>query len=112
MKYFLVEKQQAGCDYTIACGVNVRELEAETEAAARDEVISIMFEKGCTPRWRHRDCGPSEATLLHVARADDLSLLLDANAALLLDANAQRTRAEREETERAEYERLKRKFER
>lgn len=73
MKYYLIERQSGGCDYTIGCGIRVTQLSAKNLEEAKEEASeSIGY------YWKGRDeCSIQAAELLEVSESVDLSSFLD-----------------------------------
>lgn len=106
MRYFLVETQSGGCDYTIGCGLRISELpfvksteEAKVEAAKQ---IGVS--------WRNsHEGGIDGAKLLVVSEEIDLESFLNQEKQKRISAAQARKDAKQKKDELAELERLAKK---
>jgi hypothetical protein len=106
MRYFLIERQSGGCDYTIGCGLRVRELKAASVEEAR-EVANEMIGTDWQGEY---EMAVTKAELLVVQETEDLAPFLNAKAAERAEVKRRKAEAAQEAQERAAYERLKGKF--
>lgn len=93
-------KQDGGCDYTIACGEKLVELDAVTWEQAEAELRAWLGE--------HQSHYLDSAELLHVSSARDFDM--PAYYRELAVQEAAEKRQQEEAGERAEFERLQKKF--
>ncbi len=103
MKYKAYLKQDGGCDYTIGCGREVIDIDADSIKDAKEKLATIVFE----------DYNHSETKL------DEIELF-EVNETWIIDVNEIYTKIKQqkelnrirtqEEFDRAELMRLKRKF--
>jgi len=106
MKYYKLYLIQAGegCDYTIACGHKMYDLDATTLEDAKKEA-----EKLITEDFSHDDRKLEEAVILEVTNIVEVNL--KELYADLYKANKKKEDALLESIERKKYEELKKKFE-
>ncbi len=131
MKYYLVRAQKGqGCDYTIRCGLDIKQIFAKTKAEAIKKISGIPddWKEVFSKDWRDcmdeteyldnidpgsdQEC--SQMTLLEVNEEIDMIPILKAK---LAEVNAhcrliqdQKNQAAKEEKDLAEYKRLQKKF--
>lgn len=108
MKYILVQYQDAGCDYTIGCGLSLTDLSATTVEGAKREAFDQL-----SGRWRERDgfdATISKARILAVVADIDPAPEFDQWVRGAKEADAIAKAVEDAAKDRAEFERLKAKF--
>lgn len=73
MKYYLIERQSGGCDYTIGCGIRVTQLNAITLEEAKEEAAENIGDY-----WKGEgEFSIQAAELLEVSESIDLLRFLD-----------------------------------
>lgn len=112
-----VKQAREGCDYTIACGETLWELEATTRVGAIEELRERIlgewlpeygeYEGGCWDEWGEGDLGKVE--LIEVAKRELLPVETWYSKAK--EAAKQEKVKATQQAERREYERLKGKYE-
>lgn len=108
MKYILIQTQDAGCDYTIGCGIHVTDLEAKTVAEAKEEAFAELLGK-----WRERDefaATIASARILAVMADIDPAPEFDQWTADVKRAKASAIAGQKEQDERDLLEKLKAKY--
>lgn len=110
MRYFLVETQSGGCDYTIGCGLRVSEL----PFVKSTEEAKIEAAKQIGVSWRNSHEGGIEggidgAKLLVVSEEIDLESFLNEEKQKRISAAQARKDAKQKKDELAELERLAKK---
>lgn len=132
MRYFVVMRQNNGCDYTIGCGISIEELSAKNMDEAIEEVMDI-------PNWKEdfenvddgdfedtfhdyvADSGLgmiqdsnemriNECTILEVSTEKDIMPIMIKKLKELYAYKNARLQKSADNAERIEYERLKKKF--
>lgn len=102
MKYKAYINQGQGCDYTIACGVDIIDLEASSMEEAKKALIKEIKEEYTGER------------ALASAQIFEINDIFAVNMKTLMseieEAEIEIERKKREEDERREFERLKKKF--
>lgn len=106
MKYYLIERQSGGCDYTIGCGIRVTQLLANSLEEAKEKAA-----KEIGSYWK----GGSEhsiesAELLEVSESVDLAGFLDQKKAEMKAKERAVALAKQRQKDEEEFARLQRKL--
>jgi hypothetical protein len=106
MRYYLIERQSGGCDYTIGCGIRVTELIATDLEDAKKKAA-----KNIGSKWRGGDeRSIDNAELLEVSESFDLAAFLNQRASDRAKAKKSKEETNKLERDRAELKRLQRKL--
>ncbi|HLG27735.1 MAG TPA: hypothetical protein VI423_08115 [Paenisporosarcina sp.] len=129
LKYYMVRRQNNGCDYTIGCGISISELKASSMAEAIENAIDL------DPNWKEKaksafasdyiDDMIADSALGYLSRenpivkAEILAVVESVDLIPIIVAKLQEIDAfkdallkeTQEEKERDQYKRLKKKFE-
>lgn len=106
MRFFLLEEQGGGCDYTIGCGLRISEIQATSLEEAKAQVVEEIGDN-----WRaQHEHGIEKAALFLVEDKIDLRAFLSDEKAKREDEKAKKKARKAEAAERAQYETLKKKF--
>lgn len=132
-RYYLIERQGGGCDYTIGCGLRISKLDATTMSEAivaaigdinellNDEEIiededylhdTIVDNFQLVHRYQDGDMyGVDEAEILEVTDSLDLDDIIHIAQKRLEDVKSQIAAKKKEAEDRKKYEELKKRFE-
>ena len=106
MRYYLIERQSGGCDYTIGCGIRVTEFIANDLEDAKKKAA-----KNIGSKWRGGDeRSIDSAELLEVSESCDLAAFLDQRALDRAEAKRSKDQARQLELDKAEFDRLQKKL--
>ena len=108
MKYYLIQRQSGGCDYTIGCGIRVTQLSTKLKSMA-EAMEEAAEEIGSS--WKGRDeHSIDSAELLEVSESVDLSEFLNQKKVEREAKKRVAAEAKKQRDDEAEFERLKRKL--
>lgn len=106
MRYYLIERQSGGCDYTIGCGIRVTEFVANDLEDAKKKVA-----KNIGSKWRGGDeHSIDSAELLEVSESCDLAAFLDQRALDRAKARKSKDQSKQLEKDKIEFARLQKKL--
>ena len=106
MRYYLVERQSGGCDYTIGCGIRITQLNANSLGAAQVEAAKEIGSNWKAPH----ESGIEKAELLEVSQAIDLTQFLDDRAAELKSRKRVKDQEDQHRRDEEEFERLRQRL--
>lgn len=106
MKYYLIQRQSGGCDYTIGCGIRITQLSAKTMEKAKEEADEEIGSS-----WQGRDeRSINSAELLEVSESLDLSEYLDQKKAERVAKRQAAEKVKQRKKDEEELARLQRKL--
>jgi hypothetical protein len=106
MRYYLIERQSGGCDYTIGCGIRITELIANDLEDAKKKAA-----KNIGSKWRGGDeHSIDNAELLEVSESCDLAAFLDQRAKDRAEARESKKQTDQLKKDEAEFKRLQKKL--
>jgi hypothetical protein len=127
MKYYYIRRQSQGCDYTIGCGISVKEIRAKSKEEAIEKIIGLpddwkewdddsLHDNLCSSgladvaedAWERKICS---AELIEVNNSIDLMPILKFKLKEIQDFRSERKKKAAEDEEKLQYEKLKKKFE-
>ena len=106
MKYYLIQRQSGGCDYTIGCGIRVTQLSAKTMGKAKEEA-----DEEIGAAWHGEfEHAIDSAELLEVSESIDLSEFLDQKKAERVAKKQAADEIKQRKKDEEEFARLQRKL--
>lgn len=105
MRYYLVQEQPGGCDYTIGCGISITCLNAKNMDSAMKEIMEGEEPVLITTEGEGRI---KSARILEVSNIKEIDL--EGIKRGIRDKKAVEARKLQDEQELKEFERLKKKF--